>query len=59
MERRGEVCFGQDEKERVVLCENEEEWKALYREGRGVKVRPFRVGLGGKLVLNFGGRWGL
>ena len=45
--------------ERVVLCENEEEWRVIYRDGRGVKVRTFRVGLGGKLVLNFEGRWSL
>ena len=53
------MCFGQEEKERVVLCENEEEWKALYRGGWGIKFRPCRVGLGGKLILNFEGRWSL
>ena len=36
-EREREMCFGQEEEERVVLCENEEEWRAIYREGRGVR----------------------
>ena len=59
MERRGGGVFRPRREERVVLCENEEEWKDLYREGRGVKVRPYGVGLGGKVILNFEGRWGL
>ena len=58
-ERERRLCFGQKEEERVVLCENEEEWRGLYSGGRGVKVRPYGVGLGGKVILNFEGRWGL
>ena len=34
--RGGRGVFGQEEEERVVLCENEEEWRAIYREGREV-----------------------
>ena len=33
----GRGVFGQEGEERVVLCEFEEEWRALYREGRGVR----------------------
>ena len=35
-ERERELCFGQEGEERVVLCENEEEWRGLYGGGRGV-----------------------
>ena len=35
--RWGRGVFGQEGEERVVLCENEEEWRAIYREGRGVR----------------------
>ena len=35
-----------------MLCENEEEWRGLYSGGRGSRVRSFRVGLGGKEILN-------
>ena len=42
--------FGQGIEEGVVLCENEKEWRGLYNGGRGVKVRPYWVGLGGKEI---------
>ena len=36
------MCFGQEGEERVVLCENEEEWRVIYREGRGGKFGHLR-----------------
>ena len=32
MEEKGSVGFGQGREEGVVLCENEVEWKGIYRE---------------------------
>ena len=32
MVERERCRFGQGEEERVVLCENEVEWKGIYRE---------------------------
>ena len=40
-ERERGLYFGQEGDERVVLCENEEEFRGLYSGGRGVKVRPY------------------
>ena len=43
-----------------MLYENKEGWRGLYSGGRGVWVRSFRVGLGGKEILNLkvGGVYG-
>ena len=59
-ERERGVGFGQGEEDRVVLCENKEGGRGLYSGGRGVWVQPFRVGLGGKEILNLkvGGVYG-
>ena len=47
----GERCgVGQGEEEMVVLCENEEGMRGLYRSGEGVKFRPLGLGLGGKRI---------
>lgn len=51
-ERERGVGFRQGGEKRVVLCENEEGWRGLYSGGRGVWVRSFRMGLGGKEILN-------
>ena len=40
-ERERVMWFGQEGYRGVVLCEFGEEWRSLYREGRGVKVRPY------------------
>ena len=42
-----------------MLCEIEEGMRGLYRSGEGFRVRPFRVGFGREIILNFEGRWGL
>ena len=42
-----------------MLCENEVEWKGIYRERGEGRFGHFRVGLGGKMFLKFDGRWGL
>ena len=42
--------FGQGEEERVVLCENEEGMRGLYRSGGRFRVRPLWLGLGGKRI---------
>ena len=49
-EMEGEGVFGQGEEERVVLCENEEGMRGLYRSVGRVRVRPLGLGLGGKIV---------
>ena len=48
-EMEGEGGFGQGEEERVVLCENEEGMRGLYRSGEGLGFGHLGLGLGGKL----------
>ena len=55
--RRGGWSIRTRREERVVLCENEEEWKALYREGRGLRFGHMGR-FGWEIDLNFEGRWG-
>ena len=49
-EIEGEGVFGQGGEKRVVLCENEEGVRGLYRSGEGFRVWPLGLGLGGKRV---------
>ena len=57
-ERERGLCFGQEEK-RGLCCVKMRKNGRLYIGKGGGKVSAIWVGLGGKLVLNFEGRWGL
>ena len=41
MEEKGKCRFGQGMEEGVVLCENEVEWKGIYRERGGYRFGQF------------------